>query len=174
MFKLPRWLPGSSNDNSKIHLDRKTIYKKVLMDIKDNVDFNSANLLLVNKEAEKLENAAQYGNNCNLIRTMNFKMGFGLSAWLAQKKRVVCLPDIHRGARHIHNPIRSFVAIPIMYNEVVIGMINLAHIKPNAFGPEQVKVLTRMIESLAPQLNYLITTSLAQGDSPVERHDFTH
>ena len=97
-----------------------------------------------------------------------------MSAWLAQKKRIVCLPNIHRGARHMHNPIRSFVAIPIIHDDVVVGMLNLAHIKPNAFGPEQVTVLTRIIESIAPQLNELITNSFSQGENSVERHDFTH
>lgn len=174
MFKLPKWISGSSNNKANICLDRKTLYKKILLDIKANVDFNSANLLILNKAADKLENAAQYGNNCNLIKTMNFKMGHGLSAWLAQKKRIVCLPDIHRGARHMHNPIRSFVAVPIMFDEIVIGMLNLAHIKPNAFGAEQVKILSRIVEAIAPQLNEVINPPLPQGDTSVERHDFAH
>ncbi|MBD3290116.1 GAF domain-containing protein [candidate division KSB1 bacterium] len=177
MFKLPSWLQATSNSNFKLDLDQmdsKSLYKKIIMDIKENVDFNSANLLILNKKEKKLENVAKYGNDCNLIRTMNFKMGHGLSAWLAQKKRYVCLPDIHRGARHMHNPIRSFAAIPIIYNDTVIGVLNLAHIVPNAFGPKQLDVLMKMIESLAPQLNDLISRAIPQGDVSVERQNITH
>ena len=84
------------------------------------------------------------------------KMGSGLSAWLAQKKRSVCLSDIHRGARHGHNPVRSFVAIPIVCHDNVIGILNLAHIKPNAYGAFELKVLENIARIIAPQISDLL------------------
>lgn len=133
-----------------------TNFENILSEIKNNVDYNSASLLVMNKSCKKLKQVAEIGDGCNLINSMNFKMGSGLSAWLAQKKRVVCLSDIHRGARHGHNPIRSFVAIPIFYHESVIGILNLAHVTPNAFGEEEVQTLQDMVESMAPQIYNLL------------------
>lgn len=133
-------------------------FDDILHYIKDNVDYNAASLLLFGESRKKLKTVAKYGEGCNLIRGMNFKMGSGLSAWLAQKKRTICLSDIHRGARHGHNPIRSVIAVPILYHDDVIGFLNLAHVIPNAYGPNEEKKLLNLTQSLASQINELITT----------------
>ncbi|MBN2013462.1 GAF domain-containing protein [candidate division KSB1 bacterium] len=132
------------------------IYEDILAIVKSAVDFNSASLLLLSKK-KKLQTVAQFGEGCNFINSMRFKMGNGLSAWLAQRKRTICLSDIHRGARHGHNPIRSFVAAPILFQENVIGILNLAHILPNAFGPEEVETIEELLTSIAPRINSLMS-----------------
>ena len=135
-----------------IPFGNQIIYDDMLAYIKSMVDFNSASLLLIKKERRKLQTVAQYGDGCNLIEPMRFKMGNGLSAWLAQRKRTICLSDIHRGARHGHNPTRSFVAIPIVYQDEVIGILNLAHVLPNAFGTKEVETLKNILQSFASQI----------------------
>jgi GAF domain-containing protein len=134
------------------------IYDDILAYVKSLVDYNSATLLLVTKKNKRLQPVAEYGEGCNFINGMHFKMGSGLSAWLAQRKRTICLSDIHRGARHGHNPIRSFVAIPILFQDNVIGILNLAHILPNAFGQEEVENLQEMLKTIAPRINSLLST----------------
>lgn len=137
---------------------KTVIYDEILSYVKDTIDFNSASLMVIGKNRKKLRTVSQYGDGCNFINTMHFKMGSGLSAWLAQRKRTICLSDIHRGARHGHNPIRSFMAIPIIFQENVIGIINLAHILPNAYGPDEVERLKEITSSIAPKLNSILTS----------------
>ena len=136
--------------------DNSIIYHEILTYIKSIVDFNSASLSLLRKKCKKLKTVAQYGQGCNFINGMHFKMGSGLSAWLAQRKRVICLSDIHKGARHGHNPVRSFVAVPIIFEDDVIGILNLAHVLPNAFGTEEVRTLKKLTLSIAPKINNLL------------------
>ena len=134
------------------------LYDDILAYVKSIVDFNSASLLLLTTKKNKLRTVAQYGDGCNFISSMRFKMGSGLSAWLAQRKRTICLSDIHRGARHGHNPIRSFLAVPIPYQDTVLGILNLAHILPNAFGNNEVETLQELMRTIAPRINSLVNT----------------
>lgn len=138
--------------------NENSIFDRILQYIKKNVDYYAASLLLLNKNCNKLQQVAKYGDGCNLINDIHFKMGIGLSGWIAQKKRTVCLPDIHRGARHGHHPIRSFVAIPILHQDNVIGVLNLAHVIPNAYGPKEVKTLKNLISTIAPKIYNLLNS----------------
>ena len=162
MFNFISWLHSDSNDFIKQYREQNqdinSVYNDMLHYIKKTVDYDSASLLILSKNNTKFKTVAQQGDGCNLIKGMHFKMGIGLSAWLAQKNKVICLPNIHRGARHGHNPIRSFVAIPIKHNNSVIGIINLAHVRPNAYGPREVKTLQNLAQSLAPQIDDMVST----------------
>ena len=164
LFSLRSWLSDTSGDfikqYKKQNIDEKSIFNNILQYIKKNVDYNSASLLLLGKHGKRYKTVAQHGDGCNLIKGMHFKMGSGLSAWLAQKRKVICLPNIHRGARHGHNPIRSFVAIPILYKDMVIGILNLAHITPNVYGPKEVKTLQNLTQSIASQIHDLTTKAV--------------
>lgn len=131
----------------------ESMFQAILERLKNTVDYQSASLFLMNRRKQQLISVAEQGDGINLIGAINFPMGFGLSAWIAQKKKLIHLPDIHKGTRHGHNPVRSFVAVPIMYNEEVIGVLNLAHIKPNAFGPAEVKKLQYLAQAIAVRMN---------------------
>jgi GAF domain-containing protein len=157
-WKVENDLEGNIDVLVDQNYSKTVIYDEILSYIKEVIDFNSASLMVIGKNRKKLRTVAQYGDGCNFINTMHFKMGSGLSAWLAQRKRTICLSDIHRGARHGHNPIRSFVAIPIIFQDNVIGIINLAHILPNAYGPEEVDRLNEITLSIAPKLNNFLNS----------------
>ncbi|MFZ5519409.1 MAG: GAF domain-containing protein [Candidatus Zhuqueibacterota bacterium] len=135
------------------HQANDSMFQSILARLKGTVDYQSASLYLMNREKQQMISVAEQGDGINLINAINFPMGFGLSAWIAEKKRVIHLPDIHKGTRHGHNPIRSFVAVPIIYNDEVIGVLNLAHIKPNAFGPAEVKKLQYLAQAIAMRMN---------------------
>jgi len=144
--------------NQGLHYDlcsqaNNSMFQSILVRLKGTVDYQSASLYLMNQEKQQMIAVAEEGDGINLINAINFPMGFGLSAWIAEKKRMIHLPDIHKGTRHGHNPIRSFVAVPIIFDNEVIGVLNLAHIKPNAFGPAEVKKLQYLAQAMAIRMN---------------------
>jgi len=162
MFNLRSWLSDTSTDFAKQYkvenVGKNEIYENILHHIKKTVDFNSASLMVMTEKKKKLKTVAQYNDGCNLIKGIHFKMGSGLSAWLAQKKKIICLPNIHRGARHMHNPIRSYISVPICLKDQLIGMLNLAHVNPNAFGDKEVRTLKHLTQSLASQIYEILNT----------------
>ncbi|HHL73229.1 MAG TPA: GAF domain-containing protein [Bacteroidetes bacterium] len=116
------------------------------------VDFESASLYVFSKRSQSLHKLSEYGGGVNFINLVAFDYGPGLSGWVAKKQRPVYLADIHRGTRHGHAPIRSYLSQPINSHEDVIGVMNLAHTEPNAFERQQMAVIRSYIENLKPIL----------------------
>jgi GAF domain-containing protein len=116
------------------------------------IDFQFATLLLSDPETNQLRVVAQKGDEANFIDSIHFPLGMGLSAWIAQKKRTIHLPDIHRGTRHSHHPVRSFLAIPIILGNEGIGVLSLGHVHPNAFGEKEIEALTAFLEKMAQRI----------------------
>ncbi len=116
------------------------------------VAFESASLFVFSKRTQSLHKLSEYGGGVNFINIVPFDYGPGLSGWVAKKQRPVYLSDIHRGSRHGHAPIRSYLSQPINNHDEVIGVINLAHTEPNAFERQQMAVIRSFIENLKPIL----------------------
>ena len=125
------------------------------------IGFESGTLFLVESQSQTLKQVASVGDGIDFISKVNFPMGQGLSAWVAQKGKRVYLPDIHRGSRHGLNPIRSYLSMPLEVNNKVIGVLNLGHLVPYAFessklGPVEclIREMTRKIYNRS-YLNYI-------------------
>jgi GAF domain-containing protein len=143
-------LPEKGSEKPEAEFDET--YQKILEEIRQTIDFKWGSIFLKEFESCKLKIVARVGDGIDFINRISFSMGMGLSAWVAQKKRVVHLPDIHRGTRHEHHPVRSFVSIPLVRGDQVIGVLNLAHLFPNAFGDEELHTLESLCEQLAQKI----------------------
>ncbi len=97
------------------------------------IEFSCCSLFLFEENENRLRCVARLGDGVDFIERFRFGMGSGLSAWVAQKRRCVHLPDIHRGSRHGHKPLRCYLSVPILSGERLLGVLNLAHVVPNAF-----------------------------------------
>jgi GAF domain-containing protein len=109
-----------------------------MAELNKSVDFEMGSLFVMEEDSCTLKQVATKGEGIDFINRVNFPMGKGLSAWVAQKGKPVYLPDIHRGSRHGLNPIRSYLSIPLEVNNKTIGVLNLGHVVPNAFDKKAV------------------------------------
>jgi len=130
-------------------------------ELKKQADFEDGSLFLFDKDTEALDEVIKIGNGIDFISSVNFPMGSGLSAWVAQKGKIIYLSDIHRGSRHGLNPVRSYLSIPLEINNRPIGVLNLGHTIPSAFDGEVMegikgfcKEMTRKIYNLS-YLNFV-------------------
>jgi putative methionine-R-sulfoxide reductase with GAF domain len=124
----------------------------ILNELRQVVDFKWATIFLYDEVTRRLKIVAQVGDGIDFINRINFSLGNGLSAWVAQKKRLVHLPDIHRGTRHEHHPVRSFISMPLMQGNSVVGVLNLAHVFPNAFGCKELQILENLKEEIVTKI----------------------
>jgi GAF domain-containing protein len=124
------------------------------------VEFESGSLFLFEKNSRKLKEVASKGESIDFIRTIHFPRGTGLSAWVAQKGKVIYLPDIHRGSRHGLNPVRSYLSMPLVINNKIIGVLNLGHVVPNAFGAKEIKQIESLSKEVTRKLYNLIYLNL--------------
>ena len=114
-------------------------YEKILKLIGKVIDFRSASLFLVSMDNGQLTEVARMGQSVNLISFVKFEMGMGLSAWVAKQKRPVMLNNLRRdrnGAR-----IKSFMSVPMIFKDELIGVLNFSNDQPNAFTERDMQIV---------------------------------
>ena len=131
-------------------------YNLVLELLEELVDFEFAALFIYSDELEKLNLVASKGHAVDLIQPVSFDMGNGLSAWVAKQKRPILLSELHRGKILGKNPLRSFLSIPLLLGDKIIGVMNFGHIRAGSFTKHNLQVLT----IAAGQLSVIIERSL--------------
>lgn len=116
------------------------------------VAFESGSLFVYELNSQSLTEVAKRGDGIDFISAINFPMGTGLSAWVAQKGKVIYLPDIHRGSRHGLNPVRSYLSMPLEMNNRMIGVLNLGHVMPNAFDEPKLSAISESCKEIARKI----------------------
>ena len=124
-------------------------FKESLELLHQAVEFCGASLFVLDSEAGSLRCVAEHGEGASFIDRIQFRHGSGLAAWVAQRRRLVHLPNIHRGSRHGQAPIRSYLSMPIYFNDEVVGVLNLAHVVPNAFIRHKLAIVRDFCDRLA-------------------------
>jgi len=123
----------------QLSASNKETLEKVLGLIGKVIDFRSASLFLVSMETGLLTEIAKVGRSVELISFVKFEMGMGFSAWVAKEKRPVVLNNLrknHNGAN-----IKSFMSVPMMFKDDLIGVINFAHDQAGAFTERDMQMV---------------------------------
>jgi transcriptional regulator with GAF, ATPase, and Fis domain len=127
-------------------LDRKTC-ERTLKLIGKSIEYSSASLFGLDKRRKQIEELASVGKKVDLIDFVKFNIGSGFSAWVAMEKRPVLLSNLRR--KRNKNGIRSFLSVPLTLKEELFGVINLSHIRPDAFGPKDLEFLNSISSPIA-------------------------
>jgi len=109
------------------------------------IDFRSASLYIMTNKSGQLNEICTIGRSVDLIDFVQFDMGSGISAWVAQKRRPIILNNVRKSEGGAHT--RSFLSVPIALTKEIIGVINLAHDEPHAFSKDDAKLM-EIISSL--------------------------
>lgn len=127
-------------------VEKKTC-ERILKLIGKSIEYSSASLFMLDKSKNQIEEVASVGKKVDLIDFVKFNIGSGFSAWVAMEKRPVLLSNLRR--RRFKDGIRSFLAVPLTLRERLLGVVNLSHIRPNAFGLNDLKFLTLISSPIA-------------------------
>jgi len=114
-------------------------FEKILELIGKVIDFRSASLFLVSLETGVLNEVARIGRSVELIGFVKFDMGMGFSAWVAKEKRPVVLNNLRKD--HDGSNIKSFMSVPMVFKDELIGVINFAHDQANAFTERDMQIV---------------------------------
>ncbi len=117
----------------------RELFENMLNLIGRSVEFSHASLFLLDRKENKMEEVASVGKKVDLIDFVRFDAGVGLSAWVAKEKRPILLSNLHR--KRGGEKVKSFLAIPLILNDEVFGVMNLCHATAHAFEPEDVEFL---------------------------------
>lgn len=129
--------------------------------LKEIVHFQNASIFFYNQHSKQLELVAFSGEVVDLIQSVEFDLGSGLSAWLAKEQKFLLLNNIDKKEDTLNEKhIKSFLCIPLILDEKLFGIINFSHHKSNAFSKESLpymKVAAPFIAAMLSQNHYINT-----------------
>jgi len=135
-------------------------FEAVLSSIRKAIPYTSATLFLLNKESHVLEEVSRVGEKVDLIQSVRFDLGPGFSAWVAKQKKPVLISNLHRKTRKEGKTVRSFLSVPLMVRDQLIGVLNLSHQEPDTFGQDEF-LLTHII---AAQVAFAVERMLYENE----------
>ncbi|HEY7390416.1 MAG TPA: SpoIIE family protein phosphatase [Bryobacteraceae bacterium] len=143
-----RTLAQVSREFSSI-LDLNELLRKIASTIRALINYDAFSILLVDADAQALRHrfSLRYDERVNID---NVPMGRGLTGAAAVSREVVRVDDTEKDPRYIasHPDIRSEVAVPLILQDRVIGVMDVESDRVAYFTDEHVRTLTL----LAPQV----------------------
>ncbi len=106
-------------------------------------------LLLYDATGEKLDVRCAKGVPDQALDGLELRAGEGISGWVLLEGRSLRVPDVHQDPRYIEiDPrVKSEMAVPIVYDEQIVGVINVDSFEENAYS----ELDQRLMETLAAQ-----------------------
>jgi sigma-B regulation protein RsbU (phosphoserine phosphatase) len=115
------------------------------------IDYQMFSILLMDPAGEKLQHRFAQRFEKQLHLKHDIPIGRGVVGYAAQMKEGVLVPDVAKDSRYIAvNPeTLSELAVPLIYQGKVIGVLDLEHTKRGYFTEDHKRVLTTLAAQLA-------------------------
>jgi len=163
--------------------DMNQVYNAVVAQVQQIIPCENCTLFLLDPTRSRLEPKATRGRVVNLLDHIAFEKGQGVSGWVASRGKQLVIADLKQehnllNVEMIPPRVRSFVAVPLMVQENVIGVLNVSHSQPNAFTAEDVQLLTILAGQAAVTIertevfHTLETLAITDGLTQVYNHRY--
>src|SRR5271166_4777970 len=155
---------------SILNLDE--LLKRIAELLKRLIDYQMFSILLVDQTGEKLQHRFSQRFEERLHLKHDIPLGRGVVGYSAHAKEAVLVPDVAKSERYIAtNPeTRSELAVPLIYQEQVIGVLDLEHTKRGYFTEDHKRTLTTLAAQLAIAIeNARLYEQVARQEQRLER-----
>jgi phosphoserine phosphatase RsbU/P len=115
------------------------------------IDYQMFSILLLDPTGQKLQHRFSLRFNENIHLKHEIPLGRGLVGTAAESKTAVLVPDVSKDSRYIQaNPeTRSELAVPLIYKNIVIGVLDLEHTRRGFFTEEHKRTMTTLAAQIA-------------------------
>lgn len=136
------------------------------------IDYQMFSILLVDSSGQKLQHrfSLRFGENIQLKDER--PLGLGVVGYAAQHKKAVLVADVTKDARYVLvNPeTRSELAVPLIYKDKVIGVLDLEHTRRGFFTEDHKRTITTLAAQIAIALeNARLYQEIARQEMRMER-----
>ena len=155
---------------SILNLDE--LLKRIAELLRRLIDYQMFSILLVDPTGEKLQHRFSQRFEERLHLKHDIPLGRGVVGYAAQGKEAVLVPDVAKSTRYIAvNPeTRSELAVPLIYQEKVIGVLDLEHMRRGYFTEDHKRILTTLAAQLAIAIeNARLYEEIARQETRLER-----
>lgn len=141
------------------------IFQEIIKSIKKVVDYTSASIYMLNEKNE-LKEKPEYreGDKDELLESIEFKLGNGIKALVAQKKETIIIKDARKSSKDFSDIfseeeklIASFASVPMIVGDKLVGVLNLAHREPYRFQEEDKKILKVFANQAASTISKILS-----------------
>jgi sigma-B regulation protein RsbU (phosphoserine phosphatase) len=136
------------------------------------IDYQMFSILLLDPTGEKLQHRFAQRFEERLHLKHDIPLGRGVVGYAAQMKQAVLVPDVGKSERYIAtNPeTRSELAVPLIYQEKVIGVLDLEHTRRGYFTEDHKRTLITLAAQLAIAIeNARLYEEIARQEKRLER-----
>jgi sigma-B regulation protein RsbU (phosphoserine phosphatase) len=115
------------------------------------IDFQMFSILLVDSAGETLQHRFSLRFQENIHLKNDIPIGKGIVGAAAEQKQAVLIRDVKKDTRYIEtNPeTRSELAVPLIYKDKVIGVLDLEHTKKGFFTDDHQRTITTLAAQIA-------------------------
>ena len=136
------------------------------------IDYQMFSILLVDSAGEKLQHRFSLRFQENIQLKHDIPLGDGVVGYAARHKQAVLVPDVSKDSRYILlNPeTRSELAVPLIYKDKVIGVLDLEHTRRGFFTDDHKRTITTLAAQVAIALeNARLYEEIARQEKRLER-----
>ena len=136
------------------------------------IDYQMFSILLIDPSGEKLQHRFSLRFQENIHLKHDIPLGQGVVGHAAQQKEALLVPDVSKDPRYVLvNPeTRSELAVPLIYQEKVIGVLDLEHTRRGFFTDDHKRTVTTLAAQVAIALeNARLYEQVAQQERRLER-----
>lgn len=136
------------------------------------IDYQMFSILLLDSAGEKLQHRFSLRFNENIHLKHEIALGLGLVGHAAETRQAVLVADVKKDPRYIElNPeTRSELAVPLIYKDKVIGILDLEHTRRGFFTEEHKRTITTLAAQVAIAIeNARLYEEIARQERQLER-----
>jgi phosphoserine phosphatase RsbU/P len=136
------------------------------------IDYQMFSILLLDSAGEKLQHRFSQRFKENIHLKHDVPLEKGVVGYAAMHKQTVLVPDVSKDSRYIAlNPeTRSELAVPLIYKDKVIGVLDLEHTRRGYFTEDHKRAMTTLAAQLAIAIeNAQLYEQLASQEKRLER-----
>ncbi len=136
------------------------------------IDYQMFSILLLDEAGEKLQHRFSQRFQENIQLKHEIPLGRGVVGYAAQHKQAVLVPDVKKDPRYIQgNPeTRSELAVPLIYKDKVIGVLDLEHTRRGFFTDDHKRTVTTLAAQVAIAIeNAQLYEQIARQEKRLER-----
>jgi phosphoserine phosphatase RsbU/P len=136
------------------------------------IDYQMFSILLLDSSGEKLQHRFSLRFNENIHLKHEVPLGRGIVGIAAQTCKAVLAPDVCKDPRYVEaNPeTRSELAVPLIYKDKVIGVLDLEHTRRNFFTDDHRRTMMTLAAQVAIAIeNARLYEQIARQELRLER-----
>ena len=159
-------------------LDREELLKKVAQTVKRLINFDIFSVLLYNEETQLLSHAFSLRQDERVLAKDSCPLGHGICGTASALRQSLRVSNVQLDPRYVRGSlersggveVRSEMAVPLVFKDRLIGVIDLESNEYNAFSEEDEQMLSTLASYVAIALeNSTLYEQVRKGEQRLEK-----